>query len=460
MSIGEFNGAPERGVGARLTARSRLPSVNSKRHSGFGAPGAARLVPWAVATGASPVPLSSPRRPVTPSDLPIAPPSAPSPGVELPAPAMPLRRRRPDDPEPSGKVNLLDLVPAEAGRVLREFAAAHAQPAYRANQVVPRLWQRPVRSFDEITELPKAFRELLAEHFELPRLQCATLQRSSDGTQKFLFRLADGQAVETVAIPDEGRMTFCISSQAGCALKCSFCATGVMGFARNLRPSEIAGQVRELALLDEEPLRPTNIVFMGMGEPLMNWKAVDPTLTILNDALGFGIGARHITVSTVGVLPGIVALGERPEQFRLALSIHAPNDELRAALMPINTKYPLADVIEAAKTFDRRTTFEYVMLGGVNDGSEHARQLAQLARDCRAFVNLIPLHPGGAGNFTPTSAAEIQRFARELRGGGVEVAIRRSRGMDISAACGQLRVERLGRRAPGRPEDDRDVQVA
>jgi 23S rRNA (adenine2503-C2)-methyltransferase len=232
-----------------------------------------------------------------------------------------------------------------------------------------------------------------------------------------------------------------------------------MGFARNLEVHEIAGQVRELLLLDE-PIVPTNIVFMGMGEPLMNWKAVDPTLTLLNSPKALGIGARHITVSTVGVLPGIVALGERPEQFRLALSIHAPSDELRQQLMPINTKYPLRDVIDAARAFDRRVTFEYVMLGGVNDREEHALQLAALARDCRAFVNLIPLHPGGAMGFTPSPAEAIAAFAHELRAAGVEVAVRRSRGIDIAAACGQLRVERLGRRAPRRAEEHGDVQVA
>jgi 23S rRNA (adenine2503-C2)-methyltransferase len=232
-----------------------------------------------------------------------------------------------------------------------------------------------------------------------------------------------------------------------------------MGFARNLEPHEIAGQVRELALLDP-PLRATNIVFMGMGEPLLNWGALDTTLTILNDPRGFGIGARHITVSTVGVLPGIVALAARPEQFRLAISIHAPNDALRRTLMPINTKYPLADVIAAASQFDRRVTFEYVMLGGVNDRIEHALQLAKLARDCRAFVNLIPLHPGGAMGFTPSPAEAIAAFAHELRAAGVEVAVRRSRGIDIAAACGQLRVERLGRRAPRRAEEHGDVQVA
>jgi 23S rRNA (adenine2503-C2)-methyltransferase len=254
-------------------------------------------------------------------------------------------------------------------------------------------------------------------------------------------------------------LTLCISSQAGCALRCAFCATGAMGFQRNLAPFEIAGQVREMRLLDP-PLHVTNIVFMGMGEPLMNWKAVDPTLTILNDPSGLAIGARHITVSTVGILPGIVALAERPEQFRLALSIHAPSDALRQELMPINTKYPLADVIDAAKAFDRRVTFEYVMLGGVNDAVEHALQLARLAKECRAFVNLIPLHPGGALGFVPTPPDKIRSFSRELRRQGIEVAIRKSRGMDIAAACGQLRTERLSRRPPRSPEDHGDVQVA
>lgn len=355
-------------------------------------------------------------------------------------------------------LNLLDLPPAEAESVLREFAVQHGESAYRGSQVVPHLWAKPVAGFDGMTDLPLAFRELLAAHFSLPRLALDSEQRSSDGTRKFLFRLDDGQAIETVAIPDRNRMTLCVSSQVGCALQCAFCATGAMGFARNLTVHEIAGQVRELAMLDP-PIRATNIVFMGMGEPLMNWKAVDPVLTILNDAKAFGIGARHITVSTVGILPGIIALGRRPEQFRLAFSVHAPTDELRQTLMPVNTKYPLADVIDAASRFDRRVTFEYVMLGGVNDGAQQAEQLASLARQCGAFVNLIPLHPGGAMGFTPTTPEAIAKFARRIRTLGVEVAIRKSRGIDIAAACGQLRVERLRRRPPVGPEQDREVEV-
>ena len=274
-----------------------------------------------------------------------------------------------DSATPS-RPDLLDYEPEAALALLQAWMAERGEPNYRAGQVFGRLWQRPVDSFEAMSELPKALREALAQSFCITTLELATRQRSTDGTEKFLFRLHDGQLIETVAIPDGDRMTFCISSQAGCALQCAFCATGAMGFQRNLQPSEIAGQVRALRMLTP-PIIPTNIVFMGMGEPLMNWKAVGPTLTLLNDPRALGIGARHITISTVGVLPGIVALSERPEQFRLAISIHAPSDALRKTLMPVNTKYPLTDVIEAARAFDRRVTFEYVMLGGVNDQPEH-----------------------------------------------------------------------------------------
>lgn len=360
---------------------------------------------------------------------------------------------------PAARTNLLDLAPAAAQALLREFATASGVGAYRGGQVARHLWSPPAPDFQSMTDLPLAFRGALDAAFTLPRLELTAEQRSTDGTRKFLFRLHDGQTIETVSIPDGDRVTLCISSQAGCALQCSFCATGLMGFYRNLTPSEIAGQVRELALLPE-PVKPTNIVFMGMGEPMMNWKAVQVVLTILNDPAGFGIGARHITVSTVGVLPGIEALAQRPEQFRLAISVHAPSDELRRRLMPVNIKFPLEQVIDAAAAFSRRVTFEYVMLGGVNDQPEQAAQLAALAKRCGAFVNLIPLHPGGAGAYTPTSASGIQRFAAAIAKHGVEVAVRKSRGTDIAAACGQLRVERLRRRPPRAPDQHGEIEVA
>ena len=271
----------------------------------------------------------------------------------------------------TARENLLNLTPDDAEARLGAVMAELGQPGYRVGQVIRRLWQMPARSFAEMTELPSALRVALDERFELPRLELATSQLSTDGTRKFLFRLRDGEAIETVAIPDGNRITLCISSQAGCALRCAFCATGAMGFSRNLEIFEIAGQVREMRLLDE-PVGVTNIVFMGMGEPLMNWKAVSPTLTLLNDP----------------------------------------------------------------------------------------RALGQLARECGAFVNLIPLHPGGSQGFVPTPANEISRFARLLRDRGVEVAVRKSRGMDIAAACGQLRVERMGRRPPRTADQHGDVQVA
>ncbi len=345
------------------------------------------------------------------------------------------------------RTNLLNLTPAEALDALRTFVASVGAAPYRAGQIARHLWQSPAPAFDAMSDLPSALRTQLGERFTLPRLALASEQRSTDGTRKFLFTLADGQAIEAVAIPEGKRLTLCVSSQAGCALQCAFCATGAMGFVRNLEAFEIAGQVRELAFVDP-PLRPTNIVFMGMGEPLMNWPAVDRVLTILNDPQGFGIGARHITLSTVGWLPGIEALESRPEQFRLAISIHAPSDELRATLMPVNTKFPLDAVIARAARFSRRVTFEYVMLGGVNDADTHAAALGALAKRCGAFVNLIPLHPGGAMGFVPSPADRIAAFAHRLRGANVEVAVRRSRGLDIAAACGQLRAERLRRRPP------------
>jgi len=228
-------------------------------------------------------------------------------------------------------------------------------------------------------------------------------------------------------------------------LGCVFCATGRMGFRRNLSAAEIAAQVREVILLDPL-LAPTNVVFMGMGEPLLNWEAVDRALTILNHPEGLGIGARHITVSTVGILPGVAQLARRPEQFRLAVSLHAPTPELRHELMPIEKKYRLADVVAALGQFRRRVTLEYVLIGGKNDALEHADRLAQLARPLGALVNLLPLHPGGAPELTPSPRAQMLAFERRLKRRGVEAVLRRSRGLDISAACGQLRVELEARR--------------
>ncbi|HEY6209048.1 MAG TPA: 23S rRNA (adenine(2503)-C(2))-methyltransferase RlmN [Gemmatimonadales bacterium] len=361
--------------------------------------------------------------------------------------------------EASAVTDLLSLTPPAARAVLGDWVAARGEPAYRVRQIVPRLWQRPLGSWEGATELPIALRRDLAAAFPLLRLTLGARQESRDGTEKFLWKLADGEAVESVLIPEGKRRTLCISSQVGCALGCVFCATGRMGFRRNLTAGEIGAQVRELVLLDPAK-RPTNVVFMGMGEPLLNWPAVDTALTILNDADGLGIGARHITVSTVGILPNLEQLARRPEQFRLALSLHAPTPSLRHALMPIEKKYRLPDVIDALQRLRRRVTLEYVLIGGQNDALEHADELAEVARPLAALVNLLPLHPGGAPDLAPSPPAQMAAFARRLRSRGVEAVLRKSRGLDISAACGQLRVELEAPRRGGkvRPQEHAGVE--
>ena len=341
--------------------------------------------------------------------------------------------------------DLLSLTPDAARGALAAWLAARAEPGYRLAQILPRLWQRPVGSWEEATDLPAALRAQLGDAFPLTRLSCDAAQQSSDGTEKFLWKLADGEAVESVLIPEGKRRTLCISSQVGCALGCVFCATGRMGFRRNLSAGEIAGQVRE-AVRRDRAVKPTNVVFMGMGEPLLNWDAVDTALTILNHADGLGIGARHITVSTVGILPNLARLAQRPEQFRLAVSLHAPTAALRRELMPIEKKYSLPEVVQALAQFRRRVTLEYVLIGEKNDSLTQADELAQLARPLGALVNLLPLHPGGAPDLTPSDRPRMLAFERRLKRHGVEAVLRRSRGLDISAACGQLRVELEARR--------------
>jgi 23S rRNA (adenine2503-C2)-methyltransferase len=351
-------------------------------------------------------------------------------------------------------MNPLNVVPAAAADELARWLAAREEPAYRVRQVLPRLWRRPVGAWREASDLPAALARALEEAFPLPRLRRLRQQTARDGTVKLLWGLDDGEAIESVWIPEGKRRTLCISSQAGCAFGCVFCATGRMGFRRHLEPWEIAAQVREL-LLEPALGRPTNVVFMGMGEPLHNWRAVDVALTALNDADGVGIGARHLTVSTVGVLPNLAKLAARPEQFRLAVSLHAPTSERRRALMPVERKYRLPDLMAALRQFRRRVTFEYVLIAGMNDAPDDAAALAALAQPLGALVNLLPLHPGGAPGLVPATPAELARFAALVRAGGVSVSVRKSRGLDISAACGQLRVEteRRGQIAPGEHAD-------
>ena len=347
--------------------------------------------------------------------------------------------------------SLLDLAPDAALQRLSAWAAQAGLPAYRVRQIYPRLWQRPIAAWADASDLPSSIREQLDREMPLPRIPLEVQQDSSDGTRKFLWRLHDGEAIESVLIPSGSRRTICISSQSGCALGCVFCATGRMGFRRNLSAFEIAGQVREVILrLPDE--RPTNVVFMGMGEPLLNWPNVNTALSILNHPDGLGIGARHITVSTVGIIPGMLELARRPEQFRLAISLHAPTADRRLAIMPIEKKYDIDAVLKAARAFRKRITFEYVLIAGKNDSDRDADQLVKLAQPLGALVNLLPLHPGGAPDLTPASGNRIRAFADRLRNQGIEAVVRRSRGLDINAACGQLKVEVEKKRREARTE--------
>ncbi|MCI0435325.1 MAG: 23S rRNA (adenine(2503)-C(2))-methyltransferase RlmN [Gemmatimonadetes bacterium] len=342
-------------------------------------------------------------------------------------------------------VALLDLARDRAEAALAEYFRGRGQPPYRTTQALAWLYERDAAGFEEWTDLPVAERAALATRFSIRPMTEAAVARSSDGTVKHLWRLADGELIESVLIPAGVRLTLCISSQAGCAMACVFCATGWSGYRRQLGTGEIVGQFRGArrwaranGLGDI-----TNIVFMGMGEPLANRAAVMPALTLLNGA--YALGARRITVSTVGVVPGILELAARPEQFRLAVSLHAPDPVLRAQLVPLEKKYPLPDLLEALRAFDaaggRRITFEYVLIDGVNDEPAHARALAPLIREFHAHVNLIPFNPIPGTDWQPSSVSRQRAFAGALQAGGVNATVRQPRGLDIAAACGQLRAE-------------------
>jgi 23S rRNA (adenine2503-C2)-methyltransferase len=349
--------------------------------------------------------------------------------------------------ETGGREALLDFTPEELAVRLSEQLSDRGQPAYRAKQIVRWVYETSVPSIREMTDLPSSEREALSAAFTMGEPETATVSRSKDGTVKHLWRLADGELIESVLIPTPDRLTLCISSQAGCAMGCTFCATGAGGFSRQLATHEIVGQFRAARRWAEEneygPI--TNIVYMGMGEPLANRKAVHPSLSILHR--GFGVGARRITVSTVGVVPGIRELAARPEQFGLALSLHAPVEEIRRELIPLEKRYSLPELMAAMRDFSeekgRRITFEYTMIDGVNDAEELAPQLAELARTVHAFVNLIPYNPIRGKDWGPSTPARLAHYVRELEARGVSAAVRESRGRDIDAACGQLRANAL-----------------
>ena len=343
------------------------------------------------------------------------------------------------------KTDVLSLLPDALDAALTAHFASRGQPKFRVKQSRAWLYERDVFSFDELTDLPAAERAALAETFDLTAPAVANVQKSTDGTVKHLWRMADSELVESVLIPTRTRLTLCISSQAGCAMACVFCATGWSGYRRNLTIGEIVAQYRGARryAVENGMGAITNVVFMGMGEPLMNRQAVMPTLTLLNEA--YGMGARRITVSTVGVVPGILELAERTEQFKLAISLHAPTPELRAQLVPLEKKYPLPTLLTALEKFEaaggRRITFEYVMIDGLNDSLAEARELANIARRFQAHVNLIPYNPIPGNPWRPTPIERQKEFSAALDARGVAATIRSPRGRDIAAACGQLRAE-------------------
>jgi 23S rRNA (adenine2503-C2)-methyltransferase len=328
---------------------------------------------------------------------------------------------------------------------LEAALAERGHESFRARQLFGWIYRRGIVDIEAMTDLPRGLRATLGSEFRLTTPEVVTRERSADGTEKFLLRLADGTQIESVFIPDTPAMTFCVSTQVGCAMACAFCLTGKMGLVRNLTAGEIVAQVRILAHAVDLRDKAFNIVLMGMGEPLHNYDATIKALRILADEHGFALPPRRVTLSTVGLLPALERLAHEPLMPNLAISLHAPNDALRGELVPLNKKYGIVDVIAACKRFPvrkrSRITFEYVLLAGVNDSPDDARQLAKLLAGVKSKVNLIPLNAAPGIPFERPADAAIDRFARELADRGVTVSVRKSRGRDIRAACGQLIVE-------------------
>ena len=330
-------------------------------------------------------------------------------------------------------------------RDLEAWLTAWGQPRYRADQIWRWLYVSLASSFEEMSNLPTDLRTRLAEQFTVSSVTPLGSVQSADGrTVKTLLGLSDGQAIEAVLMEYEGRQTICVSSQVGCAARCAFCATGVGGWNRNLSAGEIVEQVLYYArLLKQRGRAVSHVVYMGMGEPFLNYEAVLGSIAILNDPSGFNLGARRITVSTVGIVPGIQRLTQEGLPIGLAVSLHAATDELRNRLMPINRKYPLARLLQACRQYvdktRRRVTFEYAMIDGVNDSLDQAEALAGRLRGFLCHVNLIPINPVAELPYQPSPRERILAFERRLRDLGINATLRISRGADIQAGCGQLR---------------------
>lgn len=338
--------------------------------------------------------------------------------------------------------NLLDF-DAEA---LARFFTAHGQPAYRATQLIKWVHQQGVLDLDLMTNFGRALRDLLRESGEFRLPEVISAHESNDGTLKWLLRVDNGNAIETVFIPEIDRGTLCVSSQVGCALNCSFCATARQGFSRNLSTGEIIGQLwvaaRHLGQHPKTQRRITNVVMMGMGEPLLNFDAVVPAMRLMMDDNTYNLGRKRVTLSTAGHVPGIDRLREECP-VSLAVSLHAPDDDLRNELVPLNKTYPIAELLDACRRYvsnnpHDQITFEYVMLDGVNDTPAHARRLARILRGIPSKMNLIPFNPVVGADYRRSAPEAIDAFRRELANAGLLTITRKTRGEDIDAACGQL----------------------
>ena len=346
------------------------------------------------------------------------------------------------------KENLLGFDLTELERLAQELG----QPRYRGRQIYGALYQHRTRDLQEITELGLSFRAALESRFEICYPSVQETLKANDGTIRYVLRQGTGDSVEAVYMPDERRTTLCISSQVGCAVDCRFCFTALMGLKRNLAAGEILGQV--LAIAADRGLSPavrTNVVFMGMGEPLLNLREVLKAIAILSDPKALNIPLRRITLSTAGIVPRIIELGKEPLRPKLAVSLNASTDEQRSAIMPINRKYPLSDLLEACRSFPlaprEKLTFEYVLIDGLNDSPDDARRVADLIRGINAKVNLIPYNAGSLLPYKPPPFERVLDFQRILAVRHVPAYIRISRGRDIQAACGQLLIEGVPRRA-------------
>jgi 23S rRNA (adenine2503-C2)-methyltransferase len=326
---------------------------------------------------------------------------------------------------------------------LLQFVVSLGQPAFRGRQILPWIYKLGITEFSQMTDLAKDFRATLSESATISRFEDMMVECSRDGAVKFGFRLEDGHLIESVLIPEEDRSTLCVSSQVGCAMGCRFCLTGGMGFSRNLSVAEIINQVcavRDWALArDMGPV--TNIVFMGMGEPLANFANLLDAISLLTEQRGLDFSNRHITVSTCGLVPQMRQLGEQTD-VNLAVSLHAVDDVTRSDLMPINKRYPIAELIETCRTYRqkrrKRIMFEYTLFDGINDSDGDAKKLARLLREVPCKINLLSVNPAGGEMFNKPDSERVLAFQKILRDRDFTVFIRQSRGTDIAAACGQL----------------------